>query len=45
MADLSADGKDEESWDSERPGSPAERIVQLEHDDPRAIDFRNYLRT
>ncbi|KAG5724987.1 hypothetical protein E4T56_gene12504 [Termitomyces sp. T112] len=27
-----------------RPGSPEEDIVQLEFDDPRAIDFRNALR-
>ncbi|KNZ81507.1 hypothetical protein J132_00473 [Termitomyces sp. J132] len=29
---------------SHRPGSPEEDIVQLEFDDPRAIDFRNALR-
>ncbi len=28
-----------------RPGSPDEAITQLERDDPRAIDFRNSLRT
>ncbi|CAK5275613.1 unnamed protein product [Mycena citricolor] len=28
-----------------RPGSPAEPITQLESDDPRAIDFRDSLRT
>lgn len=27
------------------PGSPGERIIQLERDDPRAVDFRNSLRT
>jgi len=45
LANLPEDGFDEESLDSERPGSPAEAIIQLEHDDPRAIDFRNVLRT
>ncbi|KAG6869257.1 hypothetical protein C0993_000010 [Termitomyces sp. T159_Od127] len=41
LANLPADGGDEESH---RPGSPQEDIVQLEFDDPRAIDFRNALR-
>lgn len=41
LADLPEDGLDEES---DRPGSPEENIIQLEHDDPRAIDFRNCLR-
>lgn len=45
LANLPNDGFDEESLDSERPGSPAEAITQLEHDDPRAIDFRNALRS
>ncbi|KAJ7590911.1 hypothetical protein C8J56DRAFT_1013742 [Mycena floridula] len=44
MAQLPINGFDEESLDSDRPGSPAESIVQLERDDPRAIDFRNTLR-
>ncbi|KAG6890536.1 hypothetical protein C0992_000796, partial [Termitomyces sp. T32_za158] len=41
LANLPADGGGEESC---RPGSPHEDIVQLEFDDPRAIDFRNALR-
>ncbi|KAF8351387.1 hypothetical protein F5887DRAFT_1194857 [Amanita rubescens] len=45
LAALPADGGDEESMDTLRPGSPDEAITQLEHDDPRAIDFRNSLRT
>ncbi|KAK7060561.1 hypothetical protein VNI00_001327 [Paramarasmius palmivorus] len=45
LADLPEDGFDEETTDEPRPGSPAEEIVQLEPDDPRAIDFRNALRT
>ena len=44
LAGLPADGGDEESLHS-RPGSPDETITQLERDDPRAIDFRNSLRT
>lgn len=38
----------EESDDEEhgyRPGSPEENITTLDVNDPRAIDFRNYLRT
>jgi hypothetical protein len=31
--------------DDDRPGSPAEEIEKLQFDDPRATDFRNYLRT
>jgi len=42
LANLPEDGGDEES---ERPGSPGEDIIQLQRDDPRAIDFRNTLRT
>lgn len=45
LADLPEDGFDEETLDSERPGSPAEQIITLQRDDPRAVDFRNYLRT
>lgn len=45
MSNLPEDGFDEESMDGARPGSPAEPIIQLEDDDPRAIDFRNVLRT
>ncbi|KAI0081737.1 hypothetical protein K474DRAFT_1612892 [Panus rudis PR-1116 ss-1] len=40
---LPEDGPDEEEGD--RPGSPAEEITTLEYSDPRAVDFRNYLRT
>ena len=29
----------------DRPASPEEETIQLEHDDPRAIDFRNCVRT
>ncbi|KAF5387765.1 hypothetical protein D9615_000475 [Tricholomella constricta] len=42
LANLPEDGGDEES---RRPGSPEEDIIQLEYNDPRAIDFRNALRT
>ncbi|KAF9076719.1 hypothetical protein BDP27DRAFT_1312478 [Rhodocollybia butyracea] len=42
LASLPPDGDDEEV---DRPGSPNEAIVQLEPDDPRAIEFRNTLRT
>lgn len=45
LADLPEDGFDEETLDSERPGSPAEQVITLQRDDPRAVDFRNYLRT
>ena len=41
LACLPEDGDDEES---KRPASPEETIIQLEQDDPRAIDFRNCLR-
>ncbi|KAG6866452.1 hypothetical protein C0991_003970 [Blastosporella zonata] len=41
LANLPPDGGDEESH---RPGSPEEDIIQLEFNDPRAIDFRNALR-
>ncbi|KAG6829595.1 hypothetical protein H0H92_004064 [Tricholoma furcatifolium] len=41
LANLPVDGGDEES---NRPGSPEEDIIQLEFNDPRAIDFRNALR-
>lgn len=43
LAFLPVDGPDEE--EGNRPGSPAEAITQLERDDPRAIDFRNNVRT
>lgn len=45
LAALPVDGGDEESMHTLRPGSPDETISQLEHDDPRAMDFRNCLRT
>ncbi|KAK2466270.1 hypothetical protein APHAL10511_001912 [Amanita phalloides] len=45
LAGLPTDGGDEESLHTIRPGSPNETITQLERDDPRAIDFRNSLRT
>ncbi|KAG6821638.1 hypothetical protein H0H93_000147, partial [Arthromyces matolae] len=41
LAGLLVDDADEESC---RPRSPEEDIIQLEFDDPRAIDFRNALR-
>lgn len=44
LAPLSPDdGSDEEVGN--RPGSPAEDIIAMEFNDPRAVDFRNYLRT
>ena len=43
LADLPEYGYDEE--DVGRPGSPEEDIITLERNDPRAVDFRNYLRT
>ena len=45
LAALPDDGYDEETLDVDRPGSPAEAITALQFDDPRAVDFRNYLRT
>ncbi|KAF5333481.1 hypothetical protein D9611_002449 [Ephemerocybe angulata] len=45
MANLPEDGGDEESLFTGRPGSPEEDIIQLDRDDPRAVDFRNCLRT
>lgn len=42
LANLPENGDDRES---ERLGSPGEKIIQLERDDPRAVDFRNSLRT
>lgn len=41
LADLSVD---EESLSVERPGSPAEHLVRLQPDDPRAIEFRECMR-
>ncbi|THG99314.1 hypothetical protein EW026_g3004 [Hermanssonia centrifuga] len=43
LADLPEHGYDEE--DVGRPGSPEEDIIALDFTDPRAMDFRNYLRT
>ncbi|KAF9534250.1 hypothetical protein CPB83DRAFT_902204 [Crepidotus variabilis] len=45
MANLPEDGGDIETLEIARPGSPAETITQLERDDPRAVDFRNSIRT
>lgn len=45
LANLPEDGGDLESLLTNRPGSPAETIVQLERHDPRAVDFRHSLRT
>jgi len=45
LASLPEDGGDEESLVSELPGSPAEVVEKLAVDDPRAIDYRNRLRT
>ena len=39
-----SEGDDEEALGDERSFSPAEDVVQLSRDDPRAMDFRNYLR-
>ncbi|KAI9574737.1 hypothetical protein HD554DRAFT_2011317 [Boletus coccyginus] len=41
LADLTVD---EESLDVQRPGSPAEHLAQLQPDDPRAIEFRAWMR-
>jgi hypothetical protein len=43
LANLSELRFDEET--SDRPSSSAKDIEQLRFNDPRAIDFRNYLRT
>ncbi|THH15209.1 hypothetical protein EW146_g5239 [Bondarzewia mesenterica] len=45
LAPLPEEGFDEETLDVSRPGSPAEVVERLDHHDPRAIDFRNSLRT
>ncbi|KAI0832383.1 hypothetical protein BC628DRAFT_1310286 [Trametes gibbosa] len=45
LASLPEEGFDEESLDVDRPGSPAETLTALDYNDPRAVDFRNYLRT
>lgn len=45
LAHLPEDGGDIETLLVDRPGSPAETILQLECHDPRAIDFRHTLRT
>lgn len=45
LANLPEDGGDIETLDTVRPGSPAEAVEQLARHDPRAIDFRNSVRT
>ncbi|KAI1795198.1 hypothetical protein LXA43DRAFT_993885 [Ganoderma leucocontextum] len=45
LASLPEDGYDEESLDVDRPGSPEETVTNLAFEDPRAVDFRNYVRT
>lgn len=46
LADLPEDGPyDAETLDYDHPGSPAEFITNLAFDDPRAVDFRTYMRT
>ncbi len=45
LAALPEEGGDEESLASDRPGSPSETIEKLAVDDPRAIDYRNHVRT
>ncbi|KAI9001046.1 hypothetical protein BD414DRAFT_473454 [Trametes punicea] len=45
LASLPEEGFDEETLDVDRPGSPAEALAVLAYHDPRAVDFRNYLRT
>ncbi|KAI0638154.1 hypothetical protein C8Q77DRAFT_414283 [Trametes polyzona] len=45
LASLPEEGFDEETLDVDRPGSPAETLTVLDYNDPRAVDFRNYLRT
>nr|VWO95213.1 Cellulose-growth-specific protein [Ganoderma boninense] len=45
LASLPEEGYDEETLDVDRPGSPEETVTNLDFEDPRAIDFRNYLRT
>ncbi len=45
LAALPENGLDEESLGVDRPGSPAYAIEKLAHDDERAIDYRNRLRT
>ena len=45
LANLPEDEGDIETLDTVRPGSPAEAIEQLARHDPRAIDFRNSIRT
>ncbi|KAI0375603.1 hypothetical protein BV20DRAFT_959597 [Pilatotrama ljubarskyi] len=45
LASLPEEGFDEETLDVDRPGSPAETVTVLDYNDPRAVDFRNYLRT
>jgi hypothetical protein len=44
MAQLPLEGPDEESDEHIRPSSLEESFVQLEYNDPRAMDFRFSLR-
>ena len=46
LADLPGEGPyDAETLEFDHPGSPAEFITNLVFDDPRAVDFRSYMRT
>ena len=46
LTSLPEDGPyDDKTLDFDRPGSPAEFITALTFDDPRAVDFRSYMRT
>jgi hypothetical protein len=45
LYDYSEDDISKETSDITRPGGHAETIEKLEYDNPRAVDFRNMLRT
>jgi hypothetical protein len=45
LATFSPEDYDEESVSADRASSPDQDIIQLDQDDPRAIDFRNQIRT
>ena len=45
LVHLPEDGGDEEYYSTDRPSSPDAVIERLERDDPRAIDYRDRLRT
>jgi len=46
LVGLPEDGPyDDETLDFDHPGSPAEFIATLAFDDPRAVDFRSFMRT